>query len=138
MEHGVQEWLFRVLTSGDTLRQERLTRDLYDEIDRLDGLRTGFVEGDAVVDNGGRKGGLSADVALWVVVVAAGRPASQLVITLVREWCAKDRHRKVEVTSRGTSVIITGRPDQAQERIVNSFLKKVAADSTDDRTDDAE
>jgi hypothetical protein len=137
MGQAAREWRLRVLTSGDTLRQERLARDLHEELDRLDGLRTGFVEGDAVAD-GGRKSGLSADVALWAVVAAAGRPASQLVMTVVREWCAKERHRKVEITSRGTSVIITGRPDQAQERIVNSFLEKVTADGIDDGMDDAE
>jgi hypothetical protein len=128
MEHGSHQWLIRVITGDDALRQERLTRELHDELQKTDGVGVGFVT--QATDVGGeRKGGLVGDVALWAAVASAGRQTSQILITLVREWCARDRHRKVEVTHNGSSVTIVGRPDDAQERIVQAFLER-AADST--------
>ncbi|MFJ7996578.1 hypothetical protein ACIQ7D_05360 [Streptomyces sp. NPDC096310] len=56
------------------------------------------------------------------------RPASQILITLIKEWCAKERHRKVVVTVGDDSIEITGRPDAAQERLVREFQDRVAGD----------
>lgn len=66
-----------------------------------------------------------------------GRPASQVLITLIREWCARDRHRKVEVTYDGNSVTITGHPDEAQERIVRDFLGRTAENASGDEETEA-
>ncbi|MEV0403004.1 hypothetical protein [Actinoallomurus sp. NPDC050550] len=137
MEHGGQGWLVRVIAGGDTLRQERLTRDLHDELQKADGINAGFVEGGADVGEG-RKGGLAGDVALWAAVTAAGRQTSQVLVTLIREWCARERHRKVELTVNGDSVTITGQPDEAQERIVRSFLERAAETRPDDEEKEAE
>jgi hypothetical protein len=138
MGHGGRGWRLQVLAGGDTLRQERLTRDLHDQLQKAGGeLSVGFVKGGAPVD-GGRKGGLAGDVALWAAVTAVGRQASQILITLIREWCARERHRKVELTYDGNSVTITGHPDQAQERIVRDFLEKVGEDKVNDGENEAE
>ncbi|MEU2428157.1 hypothetical protein ABZ611_01335 [Streptomyces sp. NPDC007861] len=110
---------------GDALRQERLTRDLHAALQETEGVAVGFAQEDAAVQPG-HKGVGVGDVALWAATAAAvARPASQVLITAIKEWCAKDRHRKVEVTYDGYSVAITGRPDAAQERVVRDFLDKV-------------
>jgi hypothetical protein len=137
MDHGSQGWRLQVLTAGDTLRQERLTRNLHDELQKADGLSVGFVEADSAFGDG-RKGGLAGDVALWTAVTAAGRQASQVLIVLIREWCARERHRKVELTYNGDSVTITGHPDEAQERIVRGFLERTAEDKADVGKNEAE
>lgn len=136
MGHGDHRWLIRVITGNDALRQERLTHALHDELQQADGFAVGFIA--QVADTGdGRKGGLAGDVALWAAVTAAGRPASQILITLIREWCARDRHRKVEVISDGNSVTITGHPDEAQERIVRDFLGRAADKTSGDEETEA-
>jgi hypothetical protein len=129
MERGGQGWRIEVLAGGDTLRQERLTRDLHHELQKADGLSIGLVEDGSPID-GGRKGGLAGDVALWAAVTAAGRQASQILLPLIREWCARERHRKVELSYGGNSVTITDHPDETQERIVREFLEKVTRTMT--------
>lgn len=125
MQHGGQRWQLAVPTGGDVLRQERLTRDLYATLSGTEGLVIGHTDdsdGPPVED--GRKGAGAGDVALWAAVAAASRPASHVLITLIKEWCAKERHRKVEVTYDGHSVTLTGRPDADQERLVRDFLDR--------------
>ncbi|MGW3863864.1 hypothetical protein ACWEDZ_20565 [Streptomyces sp. NPDC005047] len=73
----------------------------------------------------GHKGAGVAELALWAATATAvARPAPQVLITLIKEWCAKERHRKVEVSYGENSVKITGRPDAAQERMVHEFLDR--------------
>ncbi|WP_242488470.1 hypothetical protein [Streptomyces sp. DSM 110735] len=68
-------------------------------------------------------------MALWAATTAAVvRPASQVLITLIKEWCAKERHRKVVVTIAGDSIEITGRPDAAQERMVRAFQERISGE----------
>lgn len=129
MRDGGSRWTLVVPTGGDTLRQERLTRDLHDTLLRADGLVVGFHEAEESTGPG-RKGTGVGEVALWAATTAAvARPASQVLTTLIREWCAKERHRKVVVTIAGDSVEITGRPDAAQERMVREFQDRVAGDA---------
>lgn len=67
------------------------------------------------------------DAALWAATATAvARPVSHVLVALIKEWCAKDRHRKVDVTYEGHSVTITGLPDAAQERMVANFLDRVS------------
>ncbi len=125
-------------TGGDALRQDRLTRDLHDTLQNADGLTVGFVDGDQSVEPGRKSAGVG-DVALWAATATAiARPASHVLVTLIREWCAKDRHRKVDVTYEGHSVTITGRPDAAQERMVNNFLDKVSSGADSEPEDGTE
>jgi hypothetical protein len=118
MQNGGSRWHLVVPTGGDTLRQERLTRDLHETLRESNGLAVGFEE-DGKAAEAGHKGAAAADVALWA---AASLPAARVLITLIKEWCAKERHRSVKVTYRGKSITITGRPDAAQERMVHDFL----------------
>ena len=125
MQDGGRRWHLTVPTGGDALRQERLTRDLYGALHEAESLEVGFVEGEASTEPG-HKGAGVGEIALWAATATAvARPASQVLITAIKEWCAKERHRRVEVTYHGHSVAITGRPDAAQERMVHDFLDKV-------------
>ncbi|MFD4337748.1 hypothetical protein ACFWPP_11230 [Streptomyces anulatus] len=56
---------------------------------------------------------------------------------VIKEWCAKERHRKVVVTVGDDSIKITGRPDAAQERMVREFQDRVAGDDGPASDDDA-
>lgn len=118
-------WTLTVPTGGDTLRQERLTRDLHETLRCADGLVVGFHDSDEPTEPG-RKGGDVGEAALWIAAIAAiGPPMSQVLITLIKEWCAKERHRKVVISIGDDSVEITGRPDAAQERMVREFQDRV-------------
>ncbi|MGW2651001.1 hypothetical protein ACWC2T_40500 [Streptomyces sp. NPDC001393] len=125
MGDGGRRWHLVVPAGGDALRQERLTRDLCAALSEAENLEVGFVDGQAKTEPG-HKGAGAGDIALWATTATAlARPASQVLITAIKEWCAKERHRKVEVTYDGHTVAITGRPDPAQERMILDFLDKV-------------
>jgi len=127
MWDGGLRWQLVVETGGDGLRQERLTRDLHAALQETDGLSVGFADADEPVAPGYKGTGVG-DIALWAATAGAiARPVSGILITAIKEWCARDRHRTVEVTFNGHSATITGRPDAAQERVISDFLDKVAA-----------
>ncbi len=111
-----------VLAEGDTLRQERLTRALREELARLDGVTVEFATAQAAPADG-RKSGATADMALWVTLAAAARPTSRLLITAIKEWCSVERNRKVSLSDGERLIEISGRPDAAQERLVREFLR---------------
>ncbi|MET7344202.1 hypothetical protein ACIOEZ_27925 [Streptomyces sp. NPDC087866] len=137
MHNGGSPWTLTVLTGGDTLRQESLTRDLYDTLRRADDLAVGFHDAEEPAEPGSKGTGVG-EVALWAATTAAvARPASQVLILLIKEWCAKERHRKVVVTVGDDSIKITGRPDAAQERMVREFQDRVAGDDSTASDDDA-
>ncbi|MEU5432995.1 hypothetical protein AB0G73_06400 [Streptomyces sp. NPDC020719] len=137
MGDGGRQWTLTVPTGGDTLRQERLSRDLHDTLQRTDGLLVGFHGADEPSEPG-RKGTGVGEVALWTAATAAlARPASQVLITLIKEWCAKERHRKVVVTVGDGSIEITGRPDAAQERMIREFQDRVASSDSPEPNDGA-
>ncbi|MEU1160665.1 hypothetical protein ABZ372_07655 [Streptomyces sp. NPDC005921] len=131
MRDGGLRWQLVVETGGDGLRQERLTRELRDALQETDGLIVGFADADEPVAPG-HKGTGVGDIALWAATAGAvARPVARILITAITEWCARDRHRKVEVTFNGHSAAITGRPDPAQQRVISDFLDKVAAGEPD-------
>lgn len=137
MRNGGTQWTLAVATGGDTLRQERLTRDLHDTLNGTDGLVVGFHDTDGPAEPG-HKGAGVGEVALWATGTAAvARPASQVLITLIKEWCAKERHRKVVVTIGDDSIEITGRPDAAQERMVRDFQDRIAGTAGPEADDGA-
>jgi len=128
MRDGGSRWTLVVPTGGDTLRQERLTRDLHDRLRGADGLVVGIHDAEGPSEPGSKGSGI-AEVTLWATTSAAvARPASRVLITLIREWCAKERHRKVVVTVAGESIEITGRPDSAQERLIREFLGRATGE----------
>ncbi|MBF8192489.1 hypothetical protein ITP53_43785 [Nonomuraea sp. K274] len=112
--------LLHVVTSGDVLRHERQTRALYAVLTAIDGVNVDYLIPEP--DTGdGRKGGV-AELALVAAVSMAARPAVQLLITAIKEWCATERNRKVVVKDGDRTIEITGRPDAAQERLIERFL----------------
>ena len=124
MQGSAPRWQIVVPAGGDALRQERLTRDLYGALRATDGLTIGFVD-DVKPAESGHKGAAVGELVLWAATATAvARPASQVLIELIKGWCAKERHRKVDLTYEGRSVRITGRPDAAQERMVRDFLDR--------------
>ncbi len=125
MDGAGQSWQLEVLAGGDALRQERLTQGLLEALKDADGITAGYVDVEAPGGDG-RKGGGTTDMALWVAGIAGvAGPASKVLVAVVKEWCARDRHHKVKLTSGDDSVTITGRPDEAQERIIREFLGRV-------------
>ncbi|QKV71894.1 hypothetical protein SAMN05444716_108118 [Streptomyces harbinensis] len=137
MHNGGSVWTLTVPTGGDTLRQERLTRDLHDRLRKSDALVVGLHDTDGPAEPGS-KGTTMGEVALWAATAATvARPASQVLITLIKEWCARERHRKVVVTVGDDSIEITGRPDAAQERMVREFQDRVAGEDGSALNDDA-
>ncbi|MFI0444578.1 hypothetical protein [Actinomadura sp. 6N118] len=123
MDRALLEWRLETLTGGDTLRQERLTRDLHDTLEQAAGIAVRFAEDDVQADPGS-KGGLNGDVALWAAVAAGGQQAARIMVTLIREWSARERNRRVKITYRGGSITISGKPDEAQERLIKEFLDR--------------
>ncbi|GAA5049141.1 hypothetical protein HNP84_004338 [Thermocatellispora tengchongensis] len=113
-----------VLTDGDALRCERLTRLLHRDIAVIDGASLELADSGGPPGDG-RKGGLAGELFILVSLAAAtARPTFQVLTTLIKEWCAKERHRKVLITDGDRSLEITGRPDAGQERLVREFLNQ--------------
>lgn len=118
-----QRWKIGVRTDGDTIRAERHTRNLRDTLAEIAGIQVELAR-DNSADNDGHKGGIG-DLSLWVTMAGTTAPVA---ITAIKEWCARDRHRKVEVTRDGasTSVTIVGEPTEAQERIIRHLVEPPA------------
>jgi Effector Associated Constant Component 1 len=114
-------WHIQVITGGDALRQERLTRALHAELRQRRELTVAFAPSAAPVAAGAKAGALG-EVALWA---AAGTAGPRVLVTLIREWCAKERHRRVELTYRGNSLTLPAHPDETQERIIRAFMEQV-------------
>lgn len=121
MGFGTQTFRLQVLSGGDPLREERLTRSLRDALADLEGVTVRLASGHGQTADGS-KGGVVADLSLWAAVAYSAKPASQLLATAVKEWCAKERHRKVRIVRGDRSIEIQGHPDEAQERLVHEFL----------------
>ncbi|OZM79659.1 hypothetical protein [Pseudonocardia sp. MH-G8] len=121
-DEGIR-WHIVVPTGGDTLRQERLTRDLHSALHTAEEIEVGFETETGAIE-AGQKGAGIGDVALWA---AAALPASPVLIALIKAWCARDQHRTVTVARGKNSITITGRPHATQERMVHEFLSQVSA-----------
>lgn len=136
-----RRWAISVPTDGDTLRQERLTVDLLEALGGSEAYSVTFTE-EQVATDAGSKGSGVADVALWASIAAASRPAAQVLITAIKEWCAVRRERSLEVNvsaDGGHSVTVTGSPTPTQERLLHEFLDKVAPeDATTNGPDEDE
>ncbi|WP_433472181.1 hypothetical protein ACQPZP_25195 [Spirillospora sp. CA-142024] len=119
-----QEWRLRVEAGDDTLRQERLTRELHGDLLKVDGVDVGYADPPSSPIPGS-KGGLTGELALWVTVATSGAQTSKVLVALIREWSSRERHRKIEISYGDDSLTITGCPDQAQERLMGEFLDRV-------------
>src|ERR1700754_3827578 len=105
MGDGTETFRLQVLSGGDPLQEERLVRSLRDALADLDGVTVGFAsERKEAVQ--GSKGSIVADLSLWAAVAYSAKPISQLVATAIREWCAKEHHRRVRITRGDSSIEI--------------------------------
>lgn len=112
-----------VSAGGDVLRQERLTRDLRDELTALEGIDIAFGAPD---DPGGEdhKGTLETAVALIVTITTLRGPITQLLVTAIREWCARDGRRVVHLTDGDRSLEVVGNPTEAQQHVIGEFVRR--------------
>jgi hypothetical protein len=125
-----QRWQVEVLAGSNTLRAERLTRDLRDRLAGVADVQVDLIAHEDTTS--GHKGGFG-DLGMWVALAG---PTAPVLITAIKEWCGRDRHRKVELTRDGTSVTatITGDPTEAQERVIQRFLG-IPSESTTESED---
>ncbi|WP_454198089.1 hypothetical protein [Nocardia sp. Marseille-Q1738] len=132
MAFADDRWLIRVQSGGDTLRAERLTRTLRDELDTAEGIAAGFMEGTTAPATGNRKGGVGSDLVLWAsVATPAAAAGARILVTLIREWCARDRHRRVELTYKGNSAIIVGQSGDQLQQIIDLFATDAPGNAND-------
>jgi hypothetical protein len=128
-------WLIRVQRGGDALRAEQLTRELRDELDAVEGIAAGIVQAgpDAAIE--GSKGATGSDLVLWAsIATPAAAAGARILITLIKEWCARDRHRKVELTYNGNSATIVGQSGDQLRQIIELF----GSDSVDSAGDSSD
>ncbi|MEU4430048.1 effector-associated constant component EACC1 [Nocardia rhamnosiphila] len=106
--------------AGDTFRSERLTRDLHRTLSTVEDLEVDFAGTDRAGQADGEKGAGVADLALSAsVAVPVATAVTRVLVTAIREWCARERNRKVEIArDEGGSIVITGGIDERTERIV--------------------
>ncbi len=107
----------------DVLRQERLTRELRDKLAALDGIDVAF--GASAGPSGeGRKGTVETVLTLIATITALGRPAAQVLVTAIQEWCVRDSRRVVHLKDGDRSLEIKGDPTDAQQRAIEEFLRR--------------
>lgn len=123
MSEAASTLLLEVSAGGDVLRQERLTRDLRDELTALDGIDVAFGVPDGSSGEG-RKGTLETTVALIATIATLRGPTAQVLVTAIREWCARDSRRVVRLTDGDRSLEVTGDPTEAQQHVIEEFLRR--------------
>jgi len=111
----------RVLTGTNSLLTERLTRELRSYLDSH-GVDSRFAS--TATAPAGHKSGISQELVLLVSTgVSAG--SVRVLTTLIREWCERDRHRRVEIRFPDAELVL---PENATDRpaLVDKFLSEVA------------
>ena len=112
-----------ILTGGDALRRERLTRSLFDELSAVDGLDVRFVPEAAESPGAGAKGGgMLADASLWVFLTASVQAGSRVLLAAIQAWSEREKHRVVRLTMGDRTIEISSSTTQSQERLVDAFL----------------
>jgi hypothetical protein len=107
---------------GDVFRSERLARSLRADLASVPGLILG--PGPAETHPAQAKGPVvPTDPTLWIFGATTVGTVSRMVVDVVKAWCARDRHRTVRLVNGEKTVEVTGRPDAAQERIIENFLR---------------
>ncbi|MFQ6326068.1 hypothetical protein ACLMAL_08005 [Nocardia sp. CWNU-33] len=131
------DWRITVQVGGDTLRRERLTRDLRQRLCATDGIDAGFVEHPPSRTDG-HKGVSDPELMLWAGVgVASVNAAARVLIAAITQWCGQDRHKKVQLEFNGNSVVLTGKPDDRQIHLVELFSEQITK-APDDRPEDSD
>jgi hypothetical protein len=112
-----------VVTDGNVVLTERLTRALRDELDDLEGVEVVFAPLAPPATTGVKGTDAVGNLALWVFLGTATKAAAQVMIEQIRAWAARERGRAVRITRGNQSIQIPGDPDEAQERLVARFLE---------------
>ncbi len=107
---------------GDVFRSERMARSLRADLASVPGLI--LRPGSTGTHPAQAKGpAVPTDPTLWIFGATAVGTLSRMVVDVVKAWCARDRHRSVRLVNGERTVEVTGRPDAAQERIIENFLR---------------
>lgn len=131
MDVEMNGWQLRVVAGGDVLRNERLTRGLRDELNRVDGVTAGFVPAKPAAGEAYSKGVVGDGLLLWVSLGAvSAKSTAQVLVTLVQEWCARDRHRRVEFRHNGSELVVSGQ--SADIGAIIELLSRPGDENTDD------
>lgn len=112
-----------ILTDGNVILRERLTRSLRSELRAVSGVDVEFVLPPQTVFDGSKSGAAIGEAALWVFLTAATRSTARVLIEAIKAWSARERNRTVRITSGDRTIEIPGSPDEVQERITAEFLE---------------
>ncbi|WP_446221786.1 effector-associated constant component EACC1 [Nocardia sp. IBHARD005] len=107
-----------VLTGSGSLLTERLTRDLVRHLAACE-VEVRFAE--AMEPLAHHKGAVG-DALVLVVGVASSAGTATVVTTIVKEWCRRDRHRRVEMRLPDRVLVIDGNPND-QLAIIERFVE---------------
>ncbi len=111
-----------VVTDGDVLRRERLTRSLLAELAGVEGLDVQFAPSDPAT-RAGEKGPSVADASLWVFLATSASATSRVLVSAIQAWVQREKHRVVRVTMGERTIEIPSDATPAQERMVEAFLR---------------
>jgi hypothetical protein len=112
-----------VVTDGNVVLMERLTRALRAELNEVHGVEVEFAPTIPGATVGAKSGTAIGDLALWVFLGTAARATAQVVIEKIKAWSEKERNRTVRITRGNETIEIHGNPDEAQERLIGKFLE---------------
>lgn len=112
-----------VVTDGNAVLIERLTRALRAELNELQGVEVEFAPTIPGATAGAKSGTTIGDLALWVFLGTAAKDTAQVVIEKIKAWSEKERNRTVRITRGNEMIEIHGSPDEAQERLIGKFLE---------------
>ncbi|MGH3720510.1 MAG: hypothetical protein ACRDRI_17025 [Pseudonocardiaceae bacterium] len=111
-----------VVTDGNVVLRERLTRALRAELNKVDGVEVEFAPVMSA-SAGAKSGSAIGDLALWVFLGTAMKVTAQVVIEKIKAWSEKERNRTVRITRGNETIEIPGNPDETQERLIRKFLE---------------
>lgn len=124
MSEPVSILQLEVVAGSDVLRHERLTRDLCDDLSTLSGVNVSF-EAAAAPSGEGRKGTMATVLTLIATITTMGRPAAQVLIAAIQEWCARDGRRIVRIKDGDRTLEIIGNPTGAQQSAIEEFIHRL-------------
>jgi hypothetical protein len=123
MTRSEPDLALEVVSDGNVLLVERLTRALRAELNDLVGVEVEFAPAVPAVTAGAKSGSVIGDAALWVFLGTATKATAQVVIAKIKAWSEKERNRTVRITRGNETIEIPGNPDEAQQRLIGQFLE---------------
>jgi hypothetical protein len=123
MKRSEPDLTLEVVSDGNVLLMERLTRALRAELNDQVGVEVEFAPAVPAVTAGAKGGSVIGDAALWVFLGTATKATAQVVIENIKAWSEKERNRTVRITRGNETIEIPGNPDEAQQRLIGQFLE---------------